>query len=415
MMLHTEKIPIRGQYDLLVAGGGVAGVAAALSAARMGKKVLLLEKSQKLGGLATLGLINFFVPMCNGRGRQILFGMAEEFLRESIRYGYDTLPADFGQPGSGARYCTKYSPELFALRLTEMLVEAGVALMFDTIACEPVMEGAHCRGLIVENKSGRSFYAGGMVLDATGDGDLLFRAGVPTVACGNYHTYLGFGITLESCRNAAERGNIRHAITSCSGGNATLYGDRQPDGLPLYGGTSSDSVNDYLIRNQLELLQKYKHDDRLSRDIVTLPGMCQFRTTRCIVGNATLRESDAFRHFDDSIGAISDFDRRDYLYEVPYGCLVRSGYDNLLTAGRSASGEGYGWDVLRVIPPAILTGQAAGIAACLAIDSCRAVAEIDIMNLQQQLAQTGVLIHFDDAWVPEKLEGKRENIEDGQL
>ena len=81
MMMHLEEdVRVRGEYDVIVAGGGVAGVAAAVAAARLGKKVLLLEKSMKLGGLATLGLINYFVPMCNGRGKQIIFGMAQELV-----------------------------------------------------------------------------------------------------------------------------------------------------------------------------------------------------------------------------------------------------------------------------------------------------------------------------------------------
>ena len=87
-----EQVPVRGEYDVLVAGGGVAGCAAALEAARCGRRVLLLEKGVALGGLATIGLINLFVPMCNGRGVPVIRGMAEEFLRLSIRYGYDTLP-----------------------------------------------------------------------------------------------------------------------------------------------------------------------------------------------------------------------------------------------------------------------------------------------------------------------------------
>ena len=78
-ILFEEKIPVRTKsYDVLVAGGGVAGIAAALTARRAGKKVLLIEKSTILGGLATLGLVNLFVPMCNGRGKQIIYGLAEE-------------------------------------------------------------------------------------------------------------------------------------------------------------------------------------------------------------------------------------------------------------------------------------------------------------------------------------------------
>ena len=87
------------KYDIAVAGGGVAGIAAAVEAARDGKKVVLIEKSTQLGGLATIGLINLFVPMCNGRGVQIIKGMADEFLRLSIKYGYDIIPKDKTKEG----------------------------------------------------------------------------------------------------------------------------------------------------------------------------------------------------------------------------------------------------------------------------------------------------------------------------
>ncbi|MCQ2386484.1 MAG: FAD-dependent oxidoreductase, partial [Clostridia bacterium] len=91
-LLFSKKLPQKTYHDVVVAGGGVAGAAAAVSAAKRGKSVLLLEKTNILGGLATLGLVNFFVPMCNGRGKQIIFGLAEKWLRDSVRYGFDTLP-----------------------------------------------------------------------------------------------------------------------------------------------------------------------------------------------------------------------------------------------------------------------------------------------------------------------------------
>ena len=80
-MKITEEIKPAGRWQVVVCGGGVAGVAAAVAAARAGKKTLLIEKTLSLGGLATNGLVNFFVPMCNGRGKQIIFGMADEMLR----------------------------------------------------------------------------------------------------------------------------------------------------------------------------------------------------------------------------------------------------------------------------------------------------------------------------------------------
>lgn len=179
-----------------------------------------------------------------------------------------------------------------------------------------------------------------MFVDATGDGDLMARAGLPTAVRGNFHTYMGLRITLESCALAARTGNIGAATGYFAGGDATLYGEKHPEGLPLYDGTDSDEVNRYLLQNQLEMLKKLQGQDRLSRDMVTLPGMCQFRTTRRIEGDYVLQESDAYRHFDDSIAAICDFNRRDYLFEVPRRALVRSGWDQPRHRGPQRRGRG---------------------------------------------------------------------------
>lgn len=418
MVLHlTEEVRECGQYDIIVAGGGFAGVAAAVAAARLGKRVMLVEKSQKLGGLGTLGLINFFVPMCNGRGKQIIFGMAEEFLQLSIRYGYGNAPeafvngripaeklAEYETAGEKPpRYICRYSAELCALALTELCVNEGVTLMFDSVVSRPVMDEQNpqfIRGVVLENKSGREFYGAKMFVDVTGDADLLARCGVPTAVRGNFHTYISHGISLESCRKAVEAGKIQPAVCSFSGGRSTLYGTNHPKEIPLYDGTSSSEVNRYLVNNQLELLNNMKKTDRNTREILTLPGMAQFRTTRRIDGDYVLQESDVYRHFDDSVGAINDFDRRDFLYEIPYGTMICRGWDNVITAGRTAAGDGYAWDVLRVIPPAIISGQAAGVACAQAIDSGRAIWDIDITALQAELARENVMIHFDDADIP---------------
>ena len=413
-----ESFEERAHYDVIVAGGGVAGAAAAVAARRLGKSVLLVEKSMKLGGLATLGLINLYVPMCNGRGKQIIRGMAEEFLELGIRYGYGDLPSDFHDgripeeklreyEAAGKlppRFMVPFSAEFHALALTELLVNEGVSLMFDSIVSAPVMDPENpgrILGVILENKSGRSFFTAEQFIDTTGDGDLMYRAGVPVKTRGNFHTYIGFGLDMRSLKTALEQQNVQYAHTTAfRGGGATLYGEGHPEEIPLYDGTKDTEVNRYLITNQLEMLSHYKEDDRKSRDIVTLPGMAQFRTTRRIDGRYVLQESDVYRHFEDSVGAINDFDRRDYLFEIPYGTLVADGFPNIMTAGRSAAGEGYAWDVLRVIPPAIITGQAAGIAVSLAIDSGCPISNIDIPSLQAELEKENVLIHFDDADVP---------------
>lgn len=395
-----------GDYDVIVAGGGVAGVAAAVSAKRMGKSVLLIEKTIGLGGLATTGLINLFVPLCNGRGVQIIKGMAEELLRLSIKYNYDTIPSAWknGEPQKGetARYITRYSAPIFTIALTELIKNEGVDILFDTIITEPVMKENMCCGLVVENKTGCEFYGAKMVVDTTGDADVLYRAGVPTVQGGNFHTYLTMGVDVESCRLAAEKEDMSKLYGyKFSGGNATLYGDKHPEGKPLWKGTTAEDITEYVVENHLECLDKIRNGDRWKRTIVTLPAMPQFRTTRHIDGDYTLLESDAYKHFDDSIAAICDFERRDYLYEIPYRALIKSGFPNLITAGRCASGEGYGWDVIRVIPPAIITGQAAGIACSMAIDGGMDICGIDVKKLQEELERQNVMIHFDDSLIPE--------------
>ena len=405
MQIIREAVHV-ADYEVIVAGGGVAGVAAAVSARRMGAKTLLIEKTIGLGGLATTGLIHFFVPMCNGRGVRIIKGMAEELLRLSVRYGFDTIPEPWknGDPKKGetARYITRFSGPLFTLALTEFVLEEGVDLLFDTIITDVRMEGNICRGLVVENKSGCEYYGAGMVIDATGDGDVLVRAGVPTVTGKNFHTYQALGADLESCARAVEQRDISRLYEyRFSGGNADLYGGNHPADKPLRSGTTVKDVTEYVIENQLECLDKIRGDNRFERTILALPSMPQFRTTRHIVGEYTLQVEDAWRHFEDSVAAICDFDRRDYLYEVPYRTLYDGNYPNLMTAGRSASAEGYAWDVLRVIPPAILTGQAAGIACAMAQAEGCAVRSVDIRKLQEELARQDVMIHFDDALIPE--------------
>ena len=412
---REESIPVRGEYDLIVAGGGVGGVAAAVSAARLGKRVLLIEKSVSLGGLATIGLINMFVPMCNGRGVQIIKGMAEELCRLSISKGYDTLTADWrdGEPGFGRstqRYVTTFSVPIFVMQLTELVKAAGVELLFDTVVSEPVMDGARILGVITDSKSGREYYAARMFVDGTGDADLLYRAGVPTAEGGNYDTYVTYGTTLEKCEEAVKTKDIAKLQTAFYGGNANLYGGNHPEGKPLWHGTTNREITEYFVENHAKLLGKISGDDRRSRDLFIMPNMPQFRTTRHIVGDYTFREEDAYRHFDDSIGAISDFSRRDLLFEVPYRTLCRRDFPNVLAVGRIAAAEGFGWDILRVIPPAIITGQAAGVAASLALDAGVPIAEVDMDALQRELAAENVMIHFDDAWIPEDKRGETVDV-----
>ncbi len=412
----SKSLPVKGHYDVIVCGGGVAGCAAAISAAKRGMSTLLIEKANILGGLATLGQINLFVPMCNGRGKQIIFGLCEKWVRDSAKYGYDTLPKPWqnGAPDepTDVRYINWFSPYIFTLQLTEDVLAAGVQLLFDCIATEPVMQENTVQGVITYGKGGAEYYTCARLIDTTGDMDVLRAGGVPYTAGRNFATYTGKMITLDNCRRAASSGHIRDAYTTIAGYDASLWGDRQPPQLPRWSGLSAEEVTDYIITNQHVMLQRLKDSDRNERDVAMLPLMPQFRTTCHLNGDHTFRYQDVYCHFDDAVCAINDFEHRDYLYEVPLRTLCRHDYPNVLTAGRSACADDYGWDVLRVIPPAILTGQAAAEAACLSLERGCTVADVPIHVLQERMEAANVMVHFPDDYVPED---KTIHLKDGRV
>lgn len=388
------------KYDVIVCGGGVAGVAAAVSARRAGSSVLLLEKTTLLGGLATIGIINFFVPMCNGKGKQVIKGMAEELLRLSVSHGFDSLPPEWkdGEPKTPTtrHYTTDFSAQIFALDLLDLIVREGVDIRFDALVAGAHVENGRITAIDIEDKSGRRTVEASVFIDTTGDSDLCCRAGAPVEAGLNYFSYFGRKVTLESCARAVAEKNIAKVYESCAGGIASLWGDNQPKDRRLYVGGDPDDVSEYLVENQLLLLDKIKGDERTSREIVTLPTMPQTRTTRHLVGDYTFSTDDKFVHHVDSVGAIPDFSAPNDLYEVPYRTMVNKGFPNLIAAGRCASAKGYGWDILRVIPPAILTGQAAGIAAAQSVKRNIDATAVDVPALQEALAEAGIIIHFNE-------------------
>ena len=133
---ETLETPIRQECDVLVAGGGMAGVSAALAAARVGAKTILIERNYLLGGLATAGLVTIFLPLCDGMGHQVSFGIAEELLRLSVSLGAEEEPPavwmESGPPEKRRehRFMARYNAQLFAILLEKLLQESGVSILY---------------------------------------------------------------------------------------------------------------------------------------------------------------------------------------------------------------------------------------------------------------------------------------------
>jgi 2-polyprenyl-6-methoxyphenol hydroxylase-like FAD-dependent oxidoreductase len=399
----SSSFDFQHSYDVLIAGAGVAGAAAALQAARMGLRTALIEKTVLLGGLATTGLIYIYLPLCDGRGRQVTFGIAEELLHLSIKYGPGDVPAGWREPGEHAergRYRVAFSPASFILALDEALEQAGVTLWLDTLVCRPVMEGDRITGVAVENKSGRGLLTAACVVDATGDADVAFRAGAPCALGDNWLSLWALQASLEHAERAVRAPDSASLLDVIRVG-ADNAGRGAPAGCPKFDGTDAQQVTEFVLAGRRLLREHYAARqaeggpaDRRTLFPVTLPAMAQFRTTRRILGREQMTDGQHGRHRPTSIGLVADWRKAGYVWEIPFGALLPQGVSGLLVAGRCIASEGDAWEVTRVIPPAALTGQAAGLAAGLAIQQGTTPDRLEIATIQRELDRLGISYHL---------------------
>lgn len=392
---ESNQLSVRETYDVIVVGGGVAGVAAALAARRNGAKTLLLEKSTISGGLATLGLVAIYLPLCDGNGHQVSFGLAEELLKLSVKYGLNTIPAAWknGAGDNKNRYATNFSPAAFAIAIDELLENEGVHINYDTVVCRPVMDAGRCTHLVVENKSGRFAYGCSAVVDASGDADIFARAGAKCEKGENGLTYWSYTVDKELLAQGmdAERVMLDDWLDM---GGADEYGDCAPEAYCKYDGTDDCQVTRFLLDGRRQLRKEiYEDGARTDRVIVTLPGMAQMRTTRRIIGVETIDSQDYNRQFADSVGCVGDWRQSGMVWQIPYGTLYCSEFDNLYAAGRCISAANDAWQATRVIPGAAVSGQAAGTAAALCCRSGCTAKDLPVTLLQETLRKQGVMLY----------------------
>ena len=380
------------QYDIAVCGGGFAGISAALAAAREGKKVILFEKEYLLGGLGTAGLIAIYLPLCDGLGHQVSFGIAEELFKLSITYGAEAMYPENWLGGNGSRgekdkrYEAQYNPQLFAILAEQLLLQNGVEILYGSYVVGVELNDRSITKLYVENKSGRSAYCVRSVVDATGDCDIAAFAGAPT------ETFKQGNVLAAWYYTAGNEGYQLHML----GASDIPEEERVGNGPQLltarrFGGLDAKELSDMVcLSHQTTLndwLKKRKGEDDCA--IATVATIPQIRMTRRLVGEYELKHIEEHTYFEDSIGMVSNWKRRGPIYEVPFRTLYSKQVKNLIVAGRCTSVGETLWDVMRVIPCCAVTGQAAGTAAAMTDD----FPSLDVSSLQNKLKKNGVVLH----------------------
>jgi len=405
-----RKIPIAAETDLLVCGGGIAGVAAGVCAARMGAKVMLLEKYGFLGGLVTGSLVITTPPLNNGINREI----GERLKRKGVY-----IPCR--DSGAEVEWLNMHSidPEFVKDELTHMLQEEKIDFRLHTYIAGVVWEGQRIRGIITESKAGRQAVLARFVIDATGDADIAFHAGVPYrlvkkpmtmmfnmvgVDTKRALAHIGgtWGRLRKVVREGLERGEINFELgmemdfgaPGVHAENLVYEGEINVWSGNLKGLDGTDPVD----LTRAEVITR-EHAMKLSSFLIQkVPGFEKarieytstqvgVRATRQIVGQAT-----------PSADSVQDKNRKDAVAKpyahsemrIPFGAILPQRLENLLMAGRCLSAEDEILGQLRLIPVCSATGQAAGIVAALALQEGKAPADLNITQVQKALKSQGM-------------------------
>jgi FAD-dependent oxidoreductase family protein len=450
----ARDLPVAHETDVLVVGGGIAGVMAALAAGRTGARTLLVERFGSLGGTGTAAMMNlFYVPYAASRGL-----VRELFDRLIARGG--AIPGEF----------VVYDPELYKVTALEMLAEANVRVLLHTLVSDVVMDGRGLRGIIVENKSGRQAILSRVAVDASGDADVAARAGAPYIKGRERDGKMrpmtlifrmggvdvprlveyvrahpdDFSPDPLQCMLDLEHHMIRifgfFKLVEAAKARGELWPDcyyfRVESVLPdrgvltvnatrVYGvdGTSGEDLSRAEIETRHQMIQLANwaraHVPGFERSfILDSAHTIGVRETRRIRGEYVMTEEDilAGRRYDDAVavdanqqnprqqgghppdgqeGGIQDLEAREmvarmFVYEIPYGCLVPREVDGLLVAGRCISVDHHADVYTRNQGSAMATGVAAGVAGALAARAGIPPRTVDVRAVQGALGRLGV-------------------------
>lgn len=418
--------PVVATADVVVVGGGPAGVSAAVAAARSGASVTLLERYGTLGGLASGGMVLVLDDLCNGPEISVT-GIVEEYVDRLEGLGLAVHPPeedrrsspetwrrwsrwglfDFNahEPIKPICYAVAFDPEGWKRVSSDLVDESGAELRLHSWFSRPIVDGGVVRGVVCETKSGPQAIMGAVVIDATGDLDVASRAGAPFVQ-DEYMVTLVFrlgGVDTE----AAERFRFEHErearqidkkIRRQLGGAWDLWWLKTP--LPgivwcncphMHGFDGTDPAS--LSAADREARQRIQGALEIAR--AELPGFersflvdtaSQFgvRQTRLLEGEYVVTKEDVLsrRHFPDAVCRGRD-------YYTPYRALLPKRVDQLLVAGRHYSSTPEAQRISREIPPCMAMGQAAGVAAALSVGSGVSVRDVPVRKIQDAMRAQG--------------------------
>jgi ribulose 1,5-bisphosphate synthetase/thiazole synthase len=402
----ARNIPVAADVDVLVAGGGPAGIAAALAAARAGARTMLVERYGYLGGMITGAYVVAIIGAGDGRV-PIVRGITTEIRERMERFGA-VRPRD--DPGDYV-----VDAEIFKWQAVEMLQEAGVRIRLHTWACAPIMTEDGVAGVFAESKSGREAFRARVTIDVTADADLAVLAGC---ACDNetHDTTLGLVVEGVDQRKVDEFRRQSPAEYEAIVVEAMdLNGNKMPGQFRLLQGvdaTDAESLTEAEIQLRHEGFQALMHlrehlpgyeDARVS---LTWPQL-GVRLSRRIHGLYRLTDDDlvASRQFPDGIARLGiyfpdwgpNYLIKGLRYDVPYRCLVPrlvrgQAVDGLLVAGRCLSADPIAGNTMRLLVPCLATGQAAGVAAAVAAREGCAPCDVPVEALRDELRAQDVYL-----------------------